>query len=112
GNPGVDDLFDTMDPAVLALIHMVCAGVGEGVDVGVCGAAASDPLAAALMVGLGVHDLSATPVAVPRVKSLLRRHSLEELRTLGLSALSCERAEQVRRLLRTELESNETTYRA
>ncbi|MGB3686544.1 MAG: dihydroxyacetone kinase phosphoryl donor subunit DhaM [Ornithinimicrobium sp.] len=106
GNPGVDDLFDTMDPAVLALIHTVCEGVGEDVDVGVCGAAASDPLAAALLVGLGVHDLSATPVAVPRVKSVLRRNSLQALRNVASSALNCDRAEQVRHVLRTELESN------
>lgn len=106
GNPGVDELFDTLDPAVLTLIDKVCREVGDGVDVGVCGAAASDPASAALLVGLGVHDLSATPVAVPRVKSVLRQHSREQLRALGSAALRCERAEQVRHLLRTELGSN------
>lgn len=99
GNAGVEHLFDPLDPAVLSLISSVCRDVAEGVSVGVCGGAASDPAAAALLVGLGVDDLSATPVAVPGVKALLRRHTVEELRDLGERALRCDSAHDVRDLL-------------
>ncbi len=99
GNTGVEHLFDPLDPSVLALIAQVCRDVAEGVSVSVCGGAASDPAAAALLVGLGVDDLSATPVAVPRVKALLRRHTLEQLQDLARRALRCDSAAEVRGLL-------------
>lgn len=99
GNAGVEHLFDPLDPAVLALIAAVCADVAQGVSVGVCGGAASDPGAAALLVGLGVDDLSASPVAVPRVKAVLRRHTSEMLQDLAAQALRCDSAAEVRDLL-------------
>ncbi|MGB5953178.1 MAG: phosphoenolpyruvate--protein phosphotransferase, partial [Ornithinimicrobium sp.] len=103
GNPGVDELFDTLDPAVLALIDSVCRNATDDVHVGVCGAAASDPATAALLVGLGVDDLSASPVAVPRVKSMLRKHTHKALRDVAAAALRLDQADQVRDLLATEL---------
>ncbi|MGB3828172.1 MAG: phosphoenolpyruvate--protein phosphotransferase [Ornithinimicrobium sp.] len=99
GNAGVEHLFDPLDPAVLALIAQVCRDVADGVSVGVCGGAASDPAAAALLVGLGVDDLSATPVAVPRVKAALRRHTTEQMQELAERALRCESATEVRALI-------------
>lgn len=99
GNAGVEHLFDPLDPAVLALIASVCRDAAEGVNVGVCGGAASDPAAAALLVGLGVDELSATPVAVPRVKAALRRHTSETLQDLASRALRCDCAADVRELL-------------
>jgi len=99
GHPGVEHLVDPVDPAVLRLIQGVCADVPDRVEVAVCGGAASDPAAACLLVGLGVDELSATPVAVPRVKAMLRRHSASELGELAGRALSCSGASEVRELL-------------
>ncbi|MGB3762240.1 MAG: phosphoenolpyruvate--protein phosphotransferase [Ornithinimicrobium sp.] len=99
GNAGVEHLFDPLDPAVLGLIARVCAEVAEGVSVGVCGGAASDPSSAALLVGLGVDDLSATPVAVPQVKAVLRRNTIGQLQDLAQRALHCDSAAEVRELL-------------
>ncbi len=100
GNAGVEYLFDPFDPAVLSLIASVCRDVAEGVSVGVCGGMASDPAAAALLVGLGVDDLSATPIAVPRVKAALRRHTAIKLQDLATRALRCDSASEVRDVLK------------
>ncbi|MGB7450405.1 MAG: phosphoenolpyruvate--protein phosphotransferase [Ornithinimicrobium sp.] len=99
GNAAVEHLFDPMDPAVLRLIRGVCLEARERVEVSVCGGAASDPAAACLLVGLGVDELSATAVAVPRVKAELRRHTVTQLRQLGEQALGCDSAEAVHALL-------------
>ncbi len=99
GNAGVEHLFDPLDPAVLGLVARVCGDVAEGVSVAVCGGAASDPASAALLVGLGVDDLSATPVAVPRVKAVLRRHTTQHLQDLAQRALRCDSADEVRAVL-------------
>jgi phosphoenolpyruvate-protein kinase (PTS system EI component) len=99
GHAAVEHLFDPLDPAVLRLVQVVCREAPDGVEVGVCGGAASDPAAACLLVGLGVDDLSATAVAVPRVKAALRRHRASELEELANRALACAQASEVRSLL-------------
>ncbi|MHA6619028.1 phosphoenolpyruvate--protein phosphotransferase [Pseudonocardia sp. DLS-67] len=72
GNPGVAALADPLDPGVLRLVDAVCRAAGERALVAVCGEAAADPLAAQLLVGLGVRELSTAPPAVPGTKQVVR----------------------------------------
>ncbi|WP_433280472.1 phosphoenolpyruvate--protein phosphotransferase [Pseudonocardia xinjiangensis] len=72
GNPAVAALADPLDPGVLRLVDAVCRAAGERVLVAVCGEAAADPLAAELLVGLGVRELSVAPPAVAGVKQTVR----------------------------------------
>ncbi|MGL5912307.1 MAG: putative PEP-binding protein, partial [Phycicoccus sp.] len=71
GNPAVARLGDPFDPAVLALVGAVCREAG-GATVAVCGELASDERAVALLVGLGVHELSVAPSSVPDIKQAVR----------------------------------------
>lgn len=76
-------LNDPWQPALLRLIALVGqAGRRTGKPVGVCGEAASDPLLAGVLTGLGVSSLSMAAAAVPAVGSALAGHSLAD----------CERA--------------------
>uniref|UniRef100_UPI0027E350B6 putative PEP-binding protein n=1 Tax=Pseudonocardia nigra TaxID=1921578 RepID=UPI0027E350B6 len=72
GNPGVAALADPLDPGVLRLVDAVCRAAGDRALVAVCGEAAADPLAAELLVGLGVRELSVAPPAVPGSKQAVR----------------------------------------
>ncbi|GAA1277882.1 phosphoenolpyruvate--protein phosphotransferase [Pseudonocardia aurantiaca] len=72
GNPAVAGLADPLDPGVLRLVDAVCRAAGDGPLVAVCGEAAADPLAAELLVGLGVRELSVAPAAVPGTKQTVR----------------------------------------
>jgi phosphocarrier protein FPr len=72
GNPAVAALADPLDPGVLALVDAVCRAAGDRALVAVCGEAAADPLAAELLVGLGVRELSVAPAAVPGTKQTVR----------------------------------------
>lgn len=84
----VAGLPDLLDPDVLRLIgEVVEAANAEGAWVGVCGEAASDPASAAALVGLGVDELSMSPVAIPGVKDLLRRVSAVDLRKVVEQAM-------------------------
>jgi phosphoenolpyruvate-protein phosphotransferase len=77
-NGAVADLADVCDPVALGLIGRVIAdGHAGGAWVGICGEAASDPLVAAALVGLGADELSMTRVAIPEVKDVLRGLELE-----------------------------------
>jgi phosphotransferase system enzyme I (PtsI) len=93
-NERVAPLFSPMHPAVLRLVERtVHAARQHGRWVGVCGEAAADPAMVPVLVGLGVHELSATPVSVPPVKFLLRRLRLAEAETVARLALDAESAE-------------------
>ena len=79
GNPLLARQMDGLHPAILRLIAMTCDGARRHKRwVGVCGGIASLPRAAAVLVGLGVTELSATASAIPAVKAMLRTLSTQD----------------------------------
>jgi len=73
-NSGVAALLDPWQPALLSLLHSIAQdGAKAGIKVGVCGEAASDPLLAVVMAGLGVNSVSASPSSLLEVLDLLSR---------------------------------------
>ncbi|WP_369932987.1 phosphoenolpyruvate--protein phosphotransferase [Xanthomonas tesorieronis] len=98
-NPDLAAEADSLHPAVLRLIRTTVEGAARhGRWVGVCGGLAGDAFGAALLAGLGVHELSMTPNDVPAVKARLRGSRLDALQALALQALDCESAADVRAL--------------
>lgn len=68
----VAHLADTADPAVLHLIERVVDHAAvEGVEVSLCGDAASDPELVPILLRSGLRKLSAAPAAVARVKAAI-----------------------------------------
>jgi phosphoenolpyruvate-protein kinase (PTS system EI component) len=87
---------------VLRLIRLVFeAAPAAGRWVGVRGEVACEPLAALLLVGLSVDELSVAPVAIPAVKAAIRRLALSEACSLAEQALRMDSAAPVRELVRT-----------
>ena len=58
-----------------------------------------DPLWAPLLIGLGVHELSMTPAALPEVRFVLRHSAVSELRELASKVVACADAGKTRALL-------------
>ena len=69
------------------------------IAVGVCGGIASDPAGVAILVGLGVDELSVSLPAIPAIKAQIRTLRVETCRELAAEALAAESAESVRALL-------------
>lgn len=87
-NPALAGLNVPTQPAVLRAIARIAeAARRAGRSVGVCGEMAGDPRMAALLVGLGVDELSMNPASIPAVKETLAAHSYEELRSVAEQAL-------------------------
>jgi multiphosphoryl transfer protein len=82
---------------VLRLVAATVEGARKhGKWVGVCGALAGDPLAAPLLIGLGVTELSVDPVSVPSIKARVRKLDYNECRERAQAALALESAQAVR----------------
>jgi phosphotransferase system enzyme I (PtsI) len=93
-------LASPFDPSILRLIHAVVRAAFERkIPVSVCGAMASDPLAACLLVGLGLRDLSMEAAAIPEIKEALRRVTVRECEQLAELALAADSAEVVEEAL-------------
>ena len=99
GNPAVAELADPLDPGVLRLVDAVCRAAQGRALVAVCGELAADERAAALLVALGVRELSVAPSAVPGVKQAVRRIAVADDRDLVRRCLDAPDADQVRALL-------------
>jgi len=100
GHPKLGAKADAMNPAVLSLIAQTVAGAAaEGKWVGVCGGLASDPQAVAILVGLGVRELSCSVPAIPAVKAEVRARSFADCQALAQQALAQGTAAAVRALV-------------
>jgi phosphoenolpyruvate-protein kinase (PTS system EI component) len=86
-----------LHPAVLRAIQLVAeAGAKAGKPVGVCGKGAADPAVAALLIGLGVRELSMSPAARPRVRRRVRALDSREVEALAITTLASRGADEVR----------------
>jgi multiphosphoryl transfer protein len=100
-HPSLAGRLDALHPAVLRLIDRATQSCrDQRIEVGVCGATASDPEAVPVLIGLGVRELSVVPAQIPRVKSLLRTLDPERCAALARQALSLSNAVAVRTLVR------------
>jgi phosphocarrier protein FPr/phosphocarrier protein len=105
GNTAVSARADPLHPAVLRLIRQAAEGAQKHKRwIGVCGGLASDPLAAAILIGLGVTELSAAPAAVPAIKAVIRRLRTDDCRQLAERACAAGSAHEVRAIAAGALE--------
>ena len=72
GDDQVAPMYDPLHPAVLKLVaHSVDAAEQAGIPISVCGEIAGDPRFTALLLGLGVRDLSMSPGSLLSIKQRL-----------------------------------------
>jgi phosphotransferase system enzyme I (PtsI) len=79
GEEQVAHLYNPLHPAVLRLIQFsIEAALRARIPVSICGEMAGDPRYTALLVGLGVRELSMSTNALPRVKSRILNLDMQE----------------------------------
>jgi phosphotransferase system enzyme I (PtsI) len=95
-NEKIAHLYEPTHPAIVRLIKAtVEAAHRHKIWVSICGEMASDPVFAALLLGLGVDELSAAPPLVPPMKFMIRRLKLTEAKALAEFALNSESATEI-----------------
>jgi len=106
-NAAVSVRADALHPAVLRLIQMVNqAAHKRGRWVGLCGELGGDPLAAAVLVGLGLDELSINARAIPLVKAAIRKLSFAEAERIAINCLKLQSASEVREYLHKNITTN------
>jgi phosphotransferase system enzyme I (PtsI) len=110
-NERLAHLYEPLDPAVLRSIrHTVEAAHAAGRWVGVCGEMAGDPHTAALLVGLGVDELSVSCYDLPRVKAAVRSIRADAVSAVAREALESASAGPVRVLVREKIDALMPSY--
>jgi phosphoenolpyruvate-protein phosphotransferase len=107
GNPALSELADALHPAVLRLIGRVAESAhARGRWVGVCGELAGETLAAPVLVGLGVDELSMNPGTIPAIKSILAQVDSAQAQELANQVVNCNGASDVRHRVNEFLANN------
>ncbi|MBH0114153.1 phosphoenolpyruvate--protein phosphotransferase [Novosphingobium sp. YJ-S2-02] len=80
-NPKLAERYDWLSPAILRFIRRVVTTLdGSGVEIGVCGEMGGRRLEALALLGIGIEKLSITPASVGRIKDLIGKVDLGEVK--------------------------------
>ena len=104
GDPAVAKLYSSGDPALLRLIAKVIQAANRAqIPVSVCGQMSSDPKFTALLIGMGLRQLSVTPHTIPEIKQVIRAITIPQAEEIAAHAMSLEVSRDVENYLRGEL---------
>jgi len=96
GNDKISYLYSTFNPAVLRSIkHVISCGRAEGIMVGMCGEAASDPMMIPLLLAFGLNEFSMSASAILYSRKLITNYSIEELQAVADEAMSFVTAKEI-----------------
>ncbi|GLC79091.1 phosphoenolpyruvate--protein phosphotransferase [Lacrimispora brassicae] len=96
GNDKVSYLYSPLNPAVLRSIrHVIECGRREGIMVGMCGEAASDPMLIPLLLAFGLNEFSMSASAILNARKLITGYSTEELQAVAEKAMSFATVKEV-----------------
>jgi phosphocarrier protein FPr len=99
-NSRVAPMADPFQPGVLRMIRQTIeAGRSVGIGVALCGELAADPMAAPLLLGLGLEEFSVSAPLIPELKRAISRWSVPEAEGLAQKALALETSQTVRQFL-------------
>ena len=106
-NAHVSHLAEALHPAVVrSLKRVIDAAHREGIGVSVCGELAADPYGLALLLGMGVDTLSASPRFVPGMKHMIRRLDAQTCMDMAHSVLMSTDVTASQRMLRERLQES------
>lgn len=98
----VSYLYQPFHPAVLKLIKMTIDGAKSGkrkIPVGMCGEMAGDPIAAPLLVGMGLDNFSMSASEILNIRKIINNLNKKEMEELVEQAFECETNDEVKKLV-------------
>jgi phosphotransferase system enzyme I (PtsI) len=103
-NESVAHMYQPLHPAVLRMVRQIVrAGQDRGITVAMCGEMAGEPLYVPILLGLELNELSMNPMAIPKVKKIIRRTRLSDAKKLLSELMKMETTEAVNECLTREM---------
>ena len=94
-NEHVAHLYQPTNPAVLRLIaNTASAAEKNGIWTGICGEMASDLRYIPILIGLGVEELSMSPIAIGHARRLIRKISMADAEQIAEKAMQASSAKE------------------
>ena len=104
-NARVASLYDSLHPAVIrAILQVVESARVHDTPISVCGEMAGDPVAALLLLAMGIDSLSMSVSSLSRVKWVIRNTTRERARQILSEVLMLEDATTIRNYLNDTFE--------
>ncbi|OIO37743.1 MAG: phosphoenolpyruvate--protein phosphotransferase [Candidatus Omnitrophica bacterium CG1_02_46_14] len=104
-NEKIAYLYEPAHPAVLRLIkNIIDTGHSKHIWTGMCGEMAGDPIFTPILIGLGIDEISTSPLMLPEIKKIIRSLSYEESKKIAQHALSFPTGAEVAKYLRLKNE--------
>jgi phosphotransferase system enzyme I (PtsI) len=98
--PQDETIFRLYHPSILRLIKIVIdAANKEGIEVSICGEAASNVQYTKLLLGLGLRNFSCNMRHIPIIRQTLSKIYVKDAKIMANKALGLSSAESVRTLL-------------
>ena len=97
GNEYISGLYQEFHPAIIRAIKSITeAAHKNNIKISVCGEMASDPLATAVLIGLGIDELSVSPSIFSEIKRNIRKLNFVETQKLCDDIINLRREIDIR----------------
>lgn len=101
------EFYEPTDPSIIRLIKMVTTEANKAqIPVSVCGEIASDPRFTALLLGLGIQELSVAARYLPIIKNAIRSTSIVNAVQLAEKALSMTTSQEIHDIIVSDYRKN------
>lgn len=100
-NEHVSYLYEPLHPAILRIIRSVVQSArNAGIPLAICGEMAAEPAYVLVLLGLGLEEFSMNPIAIPKVKKVLRMAKAIETRSMTERLFQFSTASEIKRYVR------------
>ncbi len=106
-NEKIAYLYEPAHPAVLRLLKTIIeTGHSKKIWVGICGEMSGDPLLTPVLVGLGIDEISTSPVMIPEIKKIVRSMTFTEAEDIAKQALTFNTGDEVMHFLKNKYQQS------
>jgi phosphotransferase system enzyme I (PtsI) len=103
-NEKIAYLYEPTHPAIVRLIEMTIRnGHDQKIWIGSCGEMSADPKIAILLLGLGIDEISASPVVLPKIKKAIRSIKYADAQEIAKKALGFQTGKEIDQFLNEKL---------
>lgn len=104
-NEKIAYLYEPAHPAVLRLIkNVIDTGHAKNIWVGMCGEMSGDPVLTPILLGLGIDEISTSPLMLPEIKRIIRSMSFDESKKIVHHVLDLPTGQEVVKYLKSKNE--------